>query len=524
MPKRRCQDMQQRIADMWSQPSAFGEEDEPASVYLSIIANRYALVKGAQLIRDELLLAFNKPGYHNKNKSSHSPHLAQCAANLSLPSVLTTCGYTMCGDRICQSRALSQYKSMIAGRFGSMTEGGENKPEFFFATGGGTDSGPTLAHVTVGHALDSAIKKKMYTKNAESCFLCNIDVCTHCGHLEVGPGHSHSFLGNTYDGVGAVYGLAQESVFRDPRPTCGAIVGMISNFNMQNPVHVRLRNDLGEANFNYLKNNDVQADDGSSVRFLIAAAIIAIQGMRNTLDALGPGGELDERGVGHMTAQVQVNNREGFETILYCARATVFNGVITEQGLGTDASKFTAEMVTNKDGVQQVKLIYDGVQDSEALPIVVRTYDMKSESEHADMDTEEGIDVHMRPLSRSASWADMQRAAEEMMADEALDSDSDMSMASSHSVRKRSLQNKLGSRPRSKRGSLAKDQEPMEKSTELVVKTADKEGGIGFYWACVLVSAFYIALLSITIVFFSQGSVAGIQLPFFQTQSMPLRN
>mmetsp|Transcript_330 Transcript_330/g.818 ORF Transcript_330/g.818 Transcript_330/m.818 type:complete len:426 (-) Transcript_330:120-1397(-) len=368
MPKRRCQDMQQRIADMWSQPSAFGEEDEPASVYLSIIANRYALVKGAQLIRDELLLAFNKPGYHNKNKSSHSPHLAQCAANLSLPSVLTTCGYTMCGDRICQSRALSQYKSMIAGRFGSMTEGGENKPEFFFATGGGTDSGPTLAHVTVGHALDSAIKKKMYTKNAESCFLCNIDVCTHCGHLDIGSENKADFLGNTYAKVGTIYGLAQESELRDPRPCCGAIVGMITNFNMHNPVHVRLRSDLGEANWNYLAKNDIKADDGSPVKFLIAAAIIAIQGMRNTVDALGPGGELDERGLGHMTAQVQVNNVEGKETLLYCARSTVYGGVIMEQGLGTDATKYQAVM----DG-HNVRFLYDGKKD---FPIVTRTYAM----------------------------------------------------------------------------------------------------------------------------------------------------
>ncbi len=66
------------------------------------------------------------------------------------------------------------------------------------------------------------------------------------------------------------------------------------------------------------------------------------QGMRNTLEALGPGGELDERGVGHMTAHVQVNNRESKEKILYCARATVFNGEIIEQGLGTDATKSAA--------------------------------------------------------------------------------------------------------------------------------------------------------------------------------------
>ena len=109
------------------------------------------------------------------------------------------------------------------------------------------------------------------------------------------------------------------------------------------------------------------------MNFLIAAAIIAVQGMRNTLEvrtlvscqhhvaehainlrlawasadargycrgqALGPGGELDERGVGHMTAQVQINNGDNNECILYCARGTVFNGEMRVQGLGVDASR-----------------------------------------------------------------------------------------------------------------------------------------------------------------------------------------
>jgi hypothetical protein len=158
-----------------------------------------------------------------------------------------------------------------------MTEYGETKPELFFATGGGTDSGPTLAHVTVGHSLDPAIKAKLYGGHPESVFLCNIDVCTHCGHLDIGEHNSAEFQGKKYLGVGAIYGLAQESIFRDPRPTCGAIVGMLTNFNLNNPVHVRLRSDLGEANWNFLSKTDVLADDGSPIRFLIAAAIIAIQ-------------------------------------------------------------------------------------------------------------------------------------------------------------------------------------------------------------------------------------------------------
>eukprot|EP00287_Rhodomonas_sp_CCMP768_P010536 CAMPEP_0196721258 /NCGR_PEP_ID=MMETSP1091-20130531/3883_1 /TAXON_ID=302021 /ORGANISM="Rhodomonas sp., Strain CCMP768" /LENGTH=429 /DNA_ID=CAMNT_0042062699 /DNA_START=23 /DNA_END=1312 /DNA_ORIENTATION=- len=369
MPRTEVKKIEQNVANMWKLHSDFGVEKEPENVFMAIISNRYALVKGTQMLRDELQLAFNSPSYrHSEHWANLGDGIMECGADLTTPSVLTTCGYTMCGDRICQSLALKRYQTMVAGRFGSMTESGETKPELFFATGGGTDSGPTLAHVTVGHALDARIKDNLYSGNADNFFLCNIDVCTHCGHLDIGSENKADFLGNTYAKVGTIYGLAQESELRDPRPCCGAIVGMITNFNMHNPVHVRLRSDLGEANWNYLAKNDIKADDGSPVKFLIAAAIIAIQGMRNTVDALGPGGELDERGLGHMTAQVQVNNVEGKETLLYCARSTVYGGVIMEQGLGTDATKYQAVM----DG-HNVRFLYDGKKD---FPIVTRTYAM----------------------------------------------------------------------------------------------------------------------------------------------------
>mmetsp|Transcript_27727 Transcript_27727/g.65845 ORF Transcript_27727/g.65845 Transcript_27727/m.65845 type:complete len:467 (+) Transcript_27727:111-1511(+) len=369
-----------RVERMWQlSAKTLGQERTPQTVYLGIISNRYALVRGTQLIRDELMLSFNQPDYHRHNQALNaSTDFKECSADLELPSVLTTCGYTMCGDRICQSNSLRRYQSMVAGRFGSITEGGEMKPELFFATGGGTDSGPTLAHVTVGHAVDAAIKYKLYNTNQDSSFLVNIDVCTHCGHLDIGENNSAEFAGKTYDGVGVIYGLAQESVFRDPRPACGAIVGMLTNFNLQNPVHVRLRNDLGEANYQFLSKNDVPADDGSPCRFLIAAAIIAIQGMRNTLEALGPGGELDERGVGHMTAQVQINNGDNNECILYCARGTVFNGEMRVQGLGVDASRYSAKMVTMKDGKKRVKVLYDGTDQH---PILARSYSVQANAQ-----------------------------------------------------------------------------------------------------------------------------------------------
>ena len=62
----------------------------------------------------------------------------------------------------------------------------------------------------------------------------------------------------------AFYGKFRESVFREPRAACGAIVGCIGHFNPANPVHVRIRNYLGEENFNFLQNNDIFADDGNT--------------------------------------------------------------------------------------------------------------------------------------------------------------------------------------------------------------------------------------------------------------------
>jgi len=100
---------------MWKLHGEFGVEKNPVDVFLAIISNRYALTKGAQLIRDELMLAFNTPSYQSDDykRRAMSDDTMECASDLSLPSVLTTCGYTMCGDRICQSNALRRYQSMV---------------------------------------------------------------------------------------------------------------------------------------------------------------------------------------------------------------------------------------------------------------------------------------------------------------------------------------------------------------------------------------------------------------------------
>ncbi|EKX38953.1 hypothetical protein GUITHDRAFT_175520, partial [Guillardia theta CCMP2712] len=325
-----------RLDEMWRLFINFGEERDPYQVHLDQVADRYILTKGFQLIRDELMLG----------DESHRSTCQACSADLTLPSVITTCGYTNCGDRICQN-AVKAYTRTVASRFASLTEVGESKPEIFCPTGGGTDSGATLAHVTVAHQIDKSIRDQLYNGNPRSFILVNIDINTHCGHSE--------------QGGTVTYGKAQESNYREARAACGAIAGLLSKYDGKNGVHVRLRADLGEDNFEFLTKNKVLADDGSEVTMLVAACIVAVQGMRNTLKALAQN-ELDERGVGHVTACVDVNNMGADECLIYCARGTVFNGKIMEQGLGTEASKYIAKMSCGADGKKRVKLFYGDEQ------------------------------------------------------------------------------------------------------------------------------------------------------------------
>jgi hypothetical protein len=165
------------------------------------------------------------------------------------------------------------------------------------------------------------MRNSVYNGNAQSYFLVAIDLQTHCGRLD------------NEDGT-IIIGKTAESRWREPRAACGAVVGTLTGFNPKNGVHARLRKDLGEANFEFLSQKGVKTPDGVDARFAVAAAIIAIPGMLNTAKALTS--EKDERGVGHTTASMTMNRPHQMDTIMYLARATVFNGKIKWQGLARD--------------------------------------------------------------------------------------------------------------------------------------------------------------------------------------------
>ena len=333
---------QKRVDNFWQLPASFGMERNAYHNYLNeIVSDRYALIKGLQILRDELQFAANSP-----------TDVRSCGADMSLPSVVTTLAYTNCGDRIHQGEATKRYRDVVASRFATLSEIGELKLEAFFPAGGGTDNGATLAHVTVAHEIDEPLKRQLYEGNSQSISLVAIDLKTHVGRLREG------------DKL-VTYGKTREAPWREPRAACGAIVGALTDYQTQNQIHRRIRDDLGEQNFQYLSNNQMLAENGIDITMAIAAIIVAIRGIRNTAIALSQ--EMDERGLAHLTACTTVNRPSRDDLVIYLARATVFNGKIRIQSLGMEAERYSGTFGKHA-GEKRLQLRYDD-WDSENLPV-----------------------------------------------------------------------------------------------------------------------------------------------------------
>lgn len=325
-----------RLEHYWSLGAEFGLERTAYYNYLQeLVSDRAALVRGMQLLRDELQLAVEAGALGD---------MAAVGADFSLPSVVSTLAHTNCGDRIHQGEATKGYERVVGARFAMLSEIGELKLEAFAPTGGGTDDGATLAHVTVAHHLDAPLRERVYAGNAASFELVCVDIKTHCGRLDE-------------DGV-TRFGITRETPWREPRSACGAIVAMLASFDATNPVHQRLRRDLGEDNFAFLTTRGVRADDGTDITPVVAAAIVAIQGKRNVARALLD--ELDERGVGALTASITMNRVSMPDTVVYLARASVFGGEIRVQGFGTDATRYGGRNVDLLGG--SLELTFDGLE------------------------------------------------------------------------------------------------------------------------------------------------------------------
>ncbi len=338
-----------RLACLWELEAAFGIERGSNRTYMEeIISDRMQFIRGLQVLRDELQLA------DGRAKSD----MAACMADFAVPSVLTTLAFTTCGDRIHQGE-VEHYRQVIGSRFANISEIGALKCESFFPTGGGTDDGGTLAHVTAAHKSDASIRRRVYGGNAQSFTLSAIDIQTHVGRVEQ---------------AGVVrFGLTQESPFREPRTACGAIIGTLTGYNPQNFVHRRLRRDIGEENFQFLTTRGARTEDGVDITTAVAAALVAIRGMMDTARALAT--ELDERGAGHLTASVTVNRVGQSDTTIYVRRATVFQGEVRSQGLGLDASTYGGTFVTH-NGDRRLRITQAGM-DGSPLPVEVEKVDIE---------------------------------------------------------------------------------------------------------------------------------------------------
>ena len=342
---------QKRVDNFWQLPASFGMERNAYHNYLNeLVSDRYALIHGLQILRDELQFAASSP-----------TAVKACGADLSLPSVVTTLAYTNCGDRIHQGEATKRYRDVVASRFATLSEIGELKLEAFFPAGGGTDNGSTLAHVTVAHELDEHLKHQLYAGNPQSISLVAIDLKTHVGRLRDESGKHVS------------YGKTRESPWREPRAACGAIVGALTDYHPQNLIHRRIRDDLGEKNFSYLSTQQILTDEGVDITMAVAAAIVAIRGIRHTALALSQ--EIDERGLAHLTASTTVNRPSRDDLVIYLARATVFNGKVRIQSLGTGAEHYGGKL-GEYAGEKRLQLRY-GHWDNENLPIEEIAYKVR---------------------------------------------------------------------------------------------------------------------------------------------------
>ena len=90
-----------RLEKFWSLGAHFGMERSHLHTFLNeIVSDRYVLVNGLQILRDELQLA-GIPG-------AVSSDVHACGVDFSLPSVVTTLAHTNCGDRIHRERSSSR--------------------------------------------------------------------------------------------------------------------------------------------------------------------------------------------------------------------------------------------------------------------------------------------------------------------------------------------------------------------------------------------------------------------------------
>jgi hypothetical protein len=137
---------------------------------------------------------------------------------------------------------------------------------------------------------------------------------------------------------------------------------------------------LGEKNFALLSKSGVRTSEGIDVTPVVAAAIVAVQGMIDTAKAMAA--EMDARGMAHLTASMTVNRAGMDDTTLYLARASVLSGEIATQGFGIDAEHFGGEMFAI-GAERRLRLSY-GVQKGSSFPVERGSYAVRTATVESD--------------------------------------------------------------------------------------------------------------------------------------------
>ncbi len=320
---------QERLDLMWQQEMLFGRERNPRHVYTEKIGKDRWVLMGAFRRADNPFAFQPEPVGVNLRQQ---------------PIVVPTVAHAMCVDRCIQGQSAELYRQSIGAFFGFKEASGLPQIERNFTLGGGAEEGGVLAHVTAGHSLAGIINRLQDGGHPQSFFLHGIDIQTHVG-LTIDSSSTRR------------YGVVHEYHGLGERPACGAIVGMLRHYNDKNRVHKRLRTDLGEDNYRLLSTEGVKTSEGIEITYVVAAAIIAVQGLQHTLDALPQ--ELHQRALAHLTASVIVNETASDGLIIYLGRATGFNGVLRHQGFGTDASQYSGSLVKHHDDKPRLELTYN---------------------------------------------------------------------------------------------------------------------------------------------------------------------
>eukprot|EP00294_Goniomonas_avonlea_P000732 CAMPEP_0114551504 /NCGR_PEP_ID=MMETSP0114-20121206/6640_1 /TAXON_ID=31324 /ORGANISM="Goniomonas sp, Strain m" /LENGTH=910 /DNA_ID=CAMNT_0001736345 /DNA_START=301 /DNA_END=3034 /DNA_ORIENTATION=+ len=236
-----------------------------------------------------------------------------------------------------------------------------------YPAGGGAEDASALVRVATRHQLDHSVEAAVYGGNSKSYSVACFDLMGHVGLTE-----ETNVFGRKNGEHKVSFGSAQESWWRDPQSACSAIIHCLRSYNGSNPVHRRLRRDLGEDNYDFLSSAPRWAagDKGDrmvALNAVVAAAIIVVRGAMNTLNCLHK--TIKERTCAHVTASILVNRASKADLVISLGRGTVFGDSCMWQGFGVDAREYSGKMVAVA-GEHRLMLRYSGTDSF--TPVHVR--------------------------------------------------------------------------------------------------------------------------------------------------------